>query len=45
MRCRAFFFHGGEVQKEDLVLLRHIADRVEDFAPVRHKVDSLLRLG
>ncbi len=44
IRCRAFLFHGGEVRKEDLVLLRNIADRVEDFAPVRQKVDSLLRL-
>ncbi len=45
IRCRAFLFHGGEVRKEDLVLLRNIADRVEDFAPVRQKVDSLLRLS
>ncbi len=45
IRCRAFLFHGGEVQKEDLVLLRNIADRVEDFEPVRQKVDSLLRLS
>ena len=45
IRCRAFLFHGGEVRKEDLVLLRNVADRVEDFAPVRQKVDSLLRLS
>ena len=45
IRCRAFLFHGGEVRKEDLVLLRNVADRVEDFQPVRRKVDSLLRLS
>jgi MoxR-like ATPase len=44
IRARAFLFHGGVVTKEDLVLLRYIPDRLQDFAPVREKVDTLLRL-
>lgn len=44
IRTRAFLFHGGVVTKEDLVLLRYIPDRLQDFAPVREKVDTLLRL-
>jgi MoxR-like ATPase len=44
IRLRAFLFHGGEVRKEDLVLLRYTADRVADFEPVREKVDRLLKL-
>lgn len=44
IRTRAFLFHGGVVTKEDLCLLRYIADRIQDFAPVREKVDTLLRL-
>lgn len=44
IRTRAFLFHGGTVTRTDLVLLRNIADRIEDFAPVREKVDALLRL-
>lgn len=45
VRTRAFLFHGGAVRKEDLVLLRYIGDRSEDFAALREKVDSLLRLS
>ncbi len=44
IRTRAFLIHGGVVTKEDLVLLRYVADRIQDFAPVREKVDTLLRL-
>jgi MoxR-like ATPase len=44
IRTRAFLFHGGEVTKDDLVLLRYIPDRLQDFAPVREKVDALLKL-
>lgn len=45
IRTRAFLFHGGAVRKEDLVLLRYIGDRSEDFAALREKVDALLRLS
>lgn len=45
IRTRAFLFHGGVVTKDDLCLLRYIADRVQDFGPVREKVDALLKLG
>jgi MoxR-like ATPase len=45
IRTRAFLFHGGAVRKEDLVLLRYIGDRSEDFAALREKVDALLRLA
>lgn len=44
IRTRAFLFHGGVVSKEDLVLLRYIPDRLQDFGPVRDKVDALLKL-
>jgi MoxR-like ATPase len=45
VRARAFLFHGGAVRKEDLVLLRYIGDRSEDFAALKEKVDALLRLS
>ncbi len=45
IRTRAFLFHGGVVRKDDLVLLRYVADRADDMGPVREKVDALLRLG
>lgn len=45
IRARAFLFSGGVVTKDDLTLLRYIPDRLPDFAPVREKVDKLLRLG
>jgi len=44
IRARAFLFHGGVVTKEDLVLLRYVADRVQDFGPVREKVNALLKV-
>lgn len=44
IRARAFLFHGGVVTKEDLTLLRYVPDRLQDFAPVREKVDTLLKL-
>jgi MoxR-like ATPase len=44
LRTRALLFHGGEVTKEDLVLLRYVGDRTEDLPLVRDKVDALLRL-
>lgn len=45
IRARALLFHGGAVRREDLVLLRYIGDRNEDFPVLREKVDALLRLG
>ncbi len=45
IRARALLFHGGAVRREDLLLLRYTGDRNEDFAPLREKVDALLRLG
>ena len=45
VRARAFLFHGGAVRKEDLVLLRYIGDRSEDFSALKEKVDALLRLS
>ena len=44
IRARAFLFHGGGVTKDDLVMLRYIPDRLQDFTPVREKVDALLKL-
>ena len=44
LRARAFLLHGGAVRKEDLTLLRYIGDRDADFAPVRKKVDSILKI-
>ncbi|MEL6342402.1 MAG: AAA family ATPase [Myxococcota bacterium] len=44
IRARAFLFHGGVVQREDLSLLRYIPERLQDFQPIREKVDNLLRL-
>lgn len=44
IRTRAFLFHGGVVTKEDLTLLRYVPDRIQDFGPIREKVDTLLRL-
>ena len=44
IRARAFLFHGGVVTKDDLVMLRYIPDRLQDFIPVREKVDALLKL-
>lgn len=44
IRARAFLFHGGVVTKDDLVMLRYIPDRLQDFTPVREKVDALLKL-
>lgn len=44
-RTRALIFHGGEVRKEDLVLLRYVGDRSEDLLPLREKVDDLLRVS
>jgi MoxR-like ATPase len=45
LRMRAFLFHGGEVRKEDLVLLRHIGERATHFRDLPEKVDRLLGLG
>jgi MoxR-like ATPase len=44
IRARAFLLHGGVVTKDDLVMLRYIPDRLQDFTPVREKVDALLKL-
>ena len=44
IRTRAFLFHGGVVAKEDLQLLRYVPDRMQDFAPLRKKVDEILGL-
>ena len=45
IRSRALLFHGGEVRREDLTLLRYVGDRNEDFPILREKVDALLRLS
>lgn len=45
VRARAFLLHGGVVRREDLIILRYVADRIEDFEPVAAKVDQLLRLS
>ena len=45
IRARALLFHGGQVRRDDLVLLRYVGDRNEEFAAIREKVDALLRLG
>ena len=45
IRARALLFHGGSVRREDLILMRYIGDRNEDFSMLREKVDALLRLG
>jgi MoxR-like ATPase len=44
IRARALLLHGGTVTREDLSLLRYIPERLQDFQPIREKVDSLLRL-
>lgn len=44
LRARAFLFHGGVIQKSDLVILRYIPNRAQDFQIIREKVDRLLRL-
>lgn len=45
IRTRALLFHGGEVRKDDLILLRYIGDRSDDLEPIASKVDSLLRVS
>jgi len=45
LRARAFLHHGGVIQKADLVLLRYIPNRSQDFQVIREKVDQLLRIG
>jgi MoxR-like ATPase len=44
IRTRAFLFHGGVVKKEDLVLLRYVANRQQDIELVSKKVNALLRI-
>ena len=44
MRVRAFLFHGGVVTKDDLTLLRYIANRQQDIPVVKAKVNALLRV-
>ncbi|MDX9721739.1 MAG: AAA family ATPase [Myxococcota bacterium] len=45
MRARALLFHGGVIGRDDLTLLRYVAQRQQDIAPVREKVDTLLRIA
>jgi MoxR-like ATPase len=45
LRMRAFLFHGGEVRKEDLSILRHIGERESHFTQLPEKVDRLLGLA
>ncbi len=45
LRFRAFLHHGGVVTKEDLQVLRHIANRQQDLEALRHKVDLLLDIA
>lgn len=44
MRVRAFLLHGGVVTRDDLTLLRYIANRQQDLGVVRSKVDALLEI-
>ena len=44
LRARAFLFHGGVIQKSDLVLLRYIPNRIQDIQIIREKVDRLLTI-
>ncbi len=44
LRARAFLFHGGVVQKSDLVLLRYIPNRIQDIQIIRERVDRLLKI-
>jgi MoxR-like ATPase len=44
LRTRAFLMHGGVIQKSDLVMLRYIPNRLQDFHLLREKVDRLLRI-
>lgn len=44
MRVRAFLFHGGVVSRDDLTLLRYVANRQQDLPVVRAKVDALLKI-
>lgn len=45
LRMRAFLFHGGEVRKEDLAMLRHIGERETHFRVLPEKVDRLLGIA
>ncbi len=44
LRARAFLYHGGVIQKSDLVLLRYIPNRIQDIQIIREKVDRLLKI-
>lgn len=44
LRMRALLFHGGEVRREDLSLLRHVGERETHFQVLPEKVDRLLGL-
>ncbi len=44
IRTRAFLFHGGVVNKGDLVLLRYIGDRSGDLEAMQQSVDQMLRI-
>ena len=44
VRTRAFLFHGGVVNKSDLVLLRYIADRADDIEAMTDLVDRMLSI-
>ena len=44
MRVRAFLFHGGVVTREELGLLKYVANRQQDIELVRNKVTALLAI-
>lgn len=44
IRMRAFLYHGGVVNRDDLTILRYIGNRDEDFQKVREKVDQILNI-
>jgi MoxR-like ATPase len=44
LRCRAFLFHGGTIQRSDLQILRYIPNRAQDMQLIHEKVDRLLRI-
>lgn len=42
LRTRAWIFHGGKVEREDLVLLAHLGETTDELALLEDKVPKLL---
>ena len=45
LRTRAWIFHGGAVEREDLILLSYLGDTVEEVDLLEEKVPKLLGLA